>query len=81
MVMMMKTKESLLSITVEEKKETGTGRETLPLLASLPRRTALMKIWMKMRKMTSWEMITERVNSYACLICMCFLNLNLFSNV
>jgi hypothetical protein len=51
--MMMKTKESPSSIAVEEKKKKETGKKSLHFKASMPRTTALMKTWMKMRKMTS----------------------------
>jgi hypothetical protein len=53
---MMKTKESPLSITVAEKKE---RRKTGPNQVIIPRRTAIMKKWMKMRMMISWEMTTD----------------------
>jgi hypothetical protein len=52
----MKTKESLLSITAAEKKE---KRKTGHNQVIIPRRMAIMKKWMKMRMMISWEMTTD----------------------
>jgi hypothetical protein len=52
----MKTKESPLSIIVAEKKE---RRKMGHNQVIIPRRTAIMKKWMKMRMMISWEMTTD----------------------
>jgi hypothetical protein len=53
---MMRTKESPLSIIVAERKE---RRKMGHNQVIMPRRMAIMKKWMKMRMMISWEMTTD----------------------